>query len=61
MLTGTALHCRPQYGASSPAFGWSETMIKPSRGTERRCGWSFDVISLKMDIKTSFFDVEHEV
>jgi hypothetical protein len=29
--------------------------------TERRRGLTFDVKSLKMYVKTSFFDVEHEV
>jgi hypothetical protein len=31
ILTGTMPDCRPQKIGTSPAFGWSERAVKPSR------------------------------
>jgi hypothetical protein len=55
MLTGTA---KRRGGAHRGKF-----LPRPGEicATERRCGPTFDVKSLKMYVKASFFDVEHEV
>jgi hypothetical protein len=55
MLTGTA---KRRGGAHRGKF-----LPRPGEigATEGRRGLTFDVKSLKMYVKTSFFDVEHEV
>ncbi len=64
MLTGAAPHCGPRPGATSPAIRWSVFAVKLSgRGgvgnmSSRPDFWWKNV---KMDVKTSFFDVVSEV
>ncbi len=64
MLTGAAPHCRPRPGRTSPAISWSVYTVKLSgRGGSAIClrGPTSDKKNVKMDVKSSFFDVMSEV
>jgi hypothetical protein len=60
ILTGAVLDCRPQPGRTSHALGWSVIAVKRTgregvgRVAPRPDFWQRNV---KLDVKTSFFDV----
>ncbi len=67
-VPGAARHCGPWPGRTSPALWWSVLTVKPVGSGEvgmvapRQNFWQKNVkMDVKMDVKTSFFDVMSEV